>query len=174
KDVTSMKYEIERKAPGETGFKKIGERAGSGSVFATRSHQFTDSLINQQAGSFEYRIHHFMDTTAGADYYLNTITLNLASACVPPVVPVAENGVVLMPNPASNLISLKITTPAAVQNLRIQISDAQGKRVAVQSKSKGAGTVTLPVSISGLSRGKYFVSVYADGVLMATKELLKL
>jgi serine protease AprX len=56
KDVSSMRYEIERRLPGEVNFTKIAERSGIGSNFATpRTHSFSDSMINIPAGQVTYR-----------------------------------------------------------------------------------------------------------------------
>ncbi|HEX8314380.1 MAG TPA: S8 family serine peptidase, partial [Flavisolibacter sp.] len=62
KDVTTMRYEIERKAAGETNFTRIGERQGTGTTFTPRSYQFSDSLVNVQAGTISYRIRQVIDT----------------------------------------------------------------------------------------------------------------
>ena len=64
--------------------------------------------------------------------------------------------------------------PAASSNLLIQVTDAAGHVVAQLTKSKGSGPASLPVSVAHLAKGKYYVSVYNKGVLLGTRELLKL
>lgn len=174
KDAASMKYEIERKAPDETSFTNIGERMGSGSVFGTSYHQYADSLVDKQAGVFQYRIRQVIDTASGTHFYLDTIALNLAASCITPPVATIEKGIILIPNPARESVTIKIATEEAVQNLQLIITDVLGKGVFFKTTNKGTGIITIPVSISNLAKGKYFVSVYTNGKLLATKELLKL
>lgn len=179
KDISTMTYEVERKLPGETTFTKIGERQSTGSTFASRSYQYTDSLINVQAGTLTYRIREIIDTAAStfsADY-TDTVTVNLAASCiitaVNPVLPTGEE-LLLLPNPAHEKFTVKITTPYPVPNLWIRIADAKGSLVSVTKKTKLSGTALFDVPSYQLARGKYFVSVYNGEKLIATKELLKL
>jgi serine protease AprX len=62
KDVSSMKYEIERRIPGQTGFLKIAERKGTGNVFSTASYQLQDGLSGVEKGIVTYRIKQIADT----------------------------------------------------------------------------------------------------------------
>jgi hypothetical protein len=176
KDVSAMKYELERKAPGETGFTKIGEQAGKGNAFANRTYALSDSLINIQAGTISYRIRQIFDTTTAtfAADYIDTITVNLTASCVTTAAN-PQNEVVLVPNPTPrDAFAIKITTTNAIQNLQIRIADMGGKTVHQSTHSKGPGTVLIPISIAGLAKGKYFVSIYGKGQLISTQELLKL
>jgi serine protease AprX len=50
KDIAGMKYEIERKLPGQNNFLKIGERLPTGTVFTNRTHQFSDTTSNLPIG----------------------------------------------------------------------------------------------------------------------------
>ncbi|MFN2458327.1 MAG: S8 family serine peptidase [Chitinophagaceae bacterium] len=178
KDVASMKYEIERKAPGEANFTKVAERFGSGSVFATHVYQLTDTLVNVQAGTISYRIRQVIDTSAASFFadYLDTISVATNSSCITTGIDAVANNIeiILAPNPATNNVSLKVTTLNAVQNLHIRIADAAGKIVASLRESKPAGTTTIPVSIARFAKGKYYISIYNNGNLLATKELMKL
>jgi subtilisin family serine protease len=45
KDVEGMKYEIERKGPGEANYTKVGEQFGTGATFAYHTYTITDTLI---------------------------------------------------------------------------------------------------------------------------------
>ncbi len=179
KDIGTMKYEIERKAPGETSFTKIGERQSTGPVFASRSYQFVDSLINVQAGTITYRIREIIDTAAttfSADY-MDTVTVSLGASCVTTAInPVLPAGVevLLLPNPAREKFTLKMTTPYPVPALVIRITDAKGSIVSILRKTKGSGTTAFDVPSYGLARGKYFVSIYNGEKLIVTKELMKL
>lgn len=137
KDVSTMKYEIERKAPGEISFSKIAQQQGTGSAFAAHSYQYADSLINVQTGIMTYRIRQVIDT-AGASLsadYIDTVTINLAAACnVGPSNNVEE--ISLMPNPAKEKFSIKINTSYPIQNLVIRIINAKGELVVVEKEAK--------------------------------------
>lgn len=179
KDVEAMKYEIERKAPGESGYTRVAERFGTGASFAAHTYTLSDSLANVATGEVSYRIRQIIDTAAAsftADY-IDTLAVNFSSPCLTTGLDPVDgptNSFRLAPNPAHGSVTLKVTTPAPAQNLQIQITDATGKTVAQLSRSKGAGLASIPVSIAHLARGKYYVSVYHKGVLLGTRELLKL
>lgn len=179
KDVGGMKYEIERMLAGQTTFTKIGEQSGTGSSFANHSYQFEDQLTNVLAGTHSYRIRQIIDTavsTFSADY-IDTVTINLTTNCTATgVVPVADNEttILLSPNPAQNQLTVKITTPNAIQNLLIRIFNNKGQEVSVIKKSKTAGTATFDISLMRFAKGKYYVSVYNGNKLIGTKELVKL
>ena len=179
KDISTMKYEIERKGPGETGYTKIAERQSSGINFSARSYSYNDTLINVQAGNISYRIREIIDTataTVTADY-MDTVSVNLSSSCVTTAInPVATltSAIVLMPNPARDRIVLKITTTYPIQNLVIQVSNNKGQVVSVIRNSKSTGTATFELPSAYLANGKYYVSIYNNDKLLETKELIKL
>jgi hypothetical protein len=179
KDVEAMKYEIERKAPGEAAYTKVAERFGTGASFANHTYTLTDSLANIATGAVSYRIRQIIDTATAsltADY-IDTVSVNFSSPCFTtgfnPVDLQAHNFLVV-PNPAHQSFTLKMTTTAPANNLLIQVTDATGMVVMKLAKSKGAGQAAIPVSIAKLAKGKYYVSVYNKGVLLGTRELLKL
>ncbi len=177
--MSTMKYEIERKAPGEPDYKKIGERFGTTSVFSTRSYTYTDTLVNVAAGTTSYRIRQIFDTAAGtftADI-IQSINVSLSSGCITTAInPVTafENDLLLIPNPANNKFAIRITSQNAIPELSIQIMDALGKRIRIINTQKPSGIALIPINISGLARGKYFISIYNKNILIGTRELLKL
>lgn len=179
KDMGAMKYEIERMLAGQTTFTKIGEQAGTGTLFGNRSYQYEDMLTNVLAGTHTYRIRQIIDTAAStfsADY-IDTVTVNLANNCtatgVNPV-PTNETSVIVSPNPSKGDLTIKITTSYAVQNLIILIFDSKGQEVSKLSRSKLSGTVLFDVSLVQFSKGKYYVSIFNGNKLIVTKELVKL
>ena len=172
KDVASMKYEIERKGPGETNFIKISERFGTGTTFSNNDYEFIDDLNNTPAGNITYRIRQIIDTTIAtfSSDYIDTVSINLVQTCVIS----NENIIVLQPNPTRSQASIKISSPAAIQNLQIKITDVLGQTMVTLIQTKQAGTVVIPLPTINIARGKYFVSVYGDGKFIGTRELLKL
>lgn len=179
KDVSTMKYEIERMLPGQTSFNKVGEQPGSGSIFSNHSYQYTDVLNGVSAGTIKYRIRQIIDTalaTFTADY-VDTATVTLTAACAATGVNTINpnNGdISIMPNPAKDQFVLKVTTTTASQNLVVRIVDERGRLISIERKTKPAGTASFTMSVSDLARGKYYVSVFNNDMLIATKELLKL
>lgn len=179
KDMADMRYEIERKLPGATTFTKIGDQAGKGLVFGTNSYQFSDTLINVQAGTISYRIRQIIDATTAtltADY-IDTVNVTLAASCVTtginPVVTLGEE-IVLQPNPAREKFTVKISTTYPVQNLLIRVSNTKGQIVCTERKTKGTGTSSFDFSTYQWASGKYYVSFYNNEKIIATKELIKL
>jgi hypothetical protein len=179
KDVGTMKYEIERKAPGETTFTKIGERQGTGTDFTSHSYQFTDNLVNTEAGLITYRVRQFIDVetaTLTADY-LDTVSVNLVNACkttgINPV-PGSSDEILLLPNPARDQFTLKITTVYPIHHLVINIVNTKGQIIGTAHKSKTTGTATFDFPSYHLASGKYYVTIYNNHQKLATKELLKL
>lgn len=179
KDMSAMKYEIERRAPGQSSYTKIAERFGTGSIFSNQSYQYSDTLVNVQSGTITYRIRQVIDTSATgftADY-IDTVSVSLASSCITTGIdPVTGNGaeVLLIPNPANDQVSLKVSTTNPISNLQIRITDAAGRTVRIIKESKPSGTTIFPINISNLPRGKYFVVLYNNQNLLGTMELLKL
>jgi serine protease AprX len=179
KDMSAMKYEIERKLPGQPGFTKVGEVSGTGASFAQHSYSYDDVLGNASAGTLTYRIRQVLDTATASFFadYTDTVSVNLTTACTATgvnTVNPAENAVTILPNPARSKFSVKITTTYPVQNLVIRLLDAKGQSVSVWSKAKGTGTTTFEFAASQLASGKYFITISNGDKLIATKELLKL
>ncbi|WP_121357390.1 S8 family serine peptidase [Flavisolibacter nicotianae] len=180
KDAKGMRYEIERKAPGETAFSKIGEKAAAGTIFGTQHYQFTDSLINIQAGTLTYRIRQWADTASsvaqGADY-IDTVSVVLASSCITtPVtnVPVSAEEFVVSPNPAIDQIRCRLTTTYPIPQLTLRLVDSKGAIVQVVHTSKLSGTATFELPLRQLAKGSYYVAAYNGEKRIATKEFMKL
>jgi hypothetical protein len=174
KDSKGMKYEIERQAPGETVFTKIGEQDAAGTSFSTQTYQFADSLVNTQAGTITYRIRQVIDTTTGtrtADY-IDTVSVALAATC--PTTPATTEEFTLMPNPAYSKISLRMFTPYAIAALTFRVIDSKGSIVAVQKHNKLPGIATFEFPVSHLAQGKYYLEIIKETTRLATKEFIKL
>jgi serine protease AprX len=174
KDVSGMKYEIERMLPGQSSFTKIAEQNGSGSVFGTRpAYQITDVLSGAGAGTITYRIRQIIDTSATGftAAYIDTLTVNLQGSCV-------DAGLVdvtALPNPTRDLFSVRVTTPTASSAITIRVFSSAGQLVQTVSKSKQAGTAYFDdIYVGRFAAGKYYISVFDGDKLIATKELIKL
>ncbi|HTM91420.1 MAG TPA: T9SS type A sorting domain-containing protein, partial [Flavisolibacter sp.] len=174
KDVSSMKYEIERRIPGQTGFLKIAEQKGTGNIFSTRSpYQFQDVLSGVEKGTVTYRIKQIADTSkAGFTFaYIDTVTINLQATCIDANL----IDVNVFENPVKDQFTVRITTPTASSNIAIRIFSANGQLLSNLNKPKLAGTAFFEnISLLKFSKGIYYVSVYDNDKLVGTKELIKL
>lgn len=182
KDIGAMKYEIERKAPGDPGFIKIGElNPLPGTVLANQGYSFINNLTSGSSGLYSYRIRQIIDT-ASATFtaaYIDTTTINLTSGCVVTGVGGNPNPVKkvisVQPNPVSaGSVTLVVETTYAITNMPIVIYDSKGARVMQFNDSKGSGKKTIELPINNLAKGKYYINVLNGSKTIGTAELLKL
>ena len=172
-DYGAMKYEVERKAPGETNFSKVGElTATTGVSLATHNYQFINTLATGSSGIFSYRIRQIIDTTAAtfAAVYIDTTVATLASSCV-----VVTRVVTIRPNPSmGSTATLIIETTDAIQSMPILVYNMNGRLVQRLQESKGTGIKIIDLSVGKLAKGKYFINVYNKNVLLGTAEFIRL
>jgi serine protease AprX len=171
KDVSSMKYEIERRLPTDTAFIKIGEQTGKGTVFGTRNYQFVDVLNDLPEGDITYRILQVIDTSSSGFMagYIDTIQVTTNTPCSIHVDPV-----MLLPNPAKDQVAVRINMQSPVQNLTVRLFNNKGQLVEDLKRTKGPGAISIDIPLAHLAAGKYYVVVYDGGRILATKELIKL
>lgn len=181
KDVGGMKYEIERKGPGEVNFSKIGELTPTvGVSLATHNYEFVNTLTTGSSGSFSYRIKQIIDTAATTvtSVYIDTTSANLASPCVVTGVVnpgTINNYVVVRPNPSiGSNATLIIETTDAIQTMPILLYNMNGRLVHRLQESKGSGKKIIDLPVSKLPKGKYFINVYNKTVLIGTAEFIRL
>jgi len=175
KDVSAMKYEIERKAPGDINYLKIGNAdPQAGNSLANHSYQFINTLTNITTGTISYRIRQIIDTATAtfAAVYIDTANVVLATACVDPV----NSGELfkVVPTPTNSNASLIVQTSDAITNMPITIHDMKGRLVMRLNKSKTAGRVIIDLPVSVLAGGKYIVTVYNNQKVIGTAEMLRL
>lgn len=180
KAMKDMKFELERQLPGASGFTRIAESFGTGATFANASLQLTDSLFNVQPGTITYRVRLVADTTATNTYadYLDTATTSIAAACrlttgINTVDPNATT-VVIAPNPARDVVNVKLTTAASIRNLQLRIVDGKGRTIKLMNTQAPAGISTHSIPVSTLASGKYYLSLFNGSKLLFTSEWIKL
>jgi serine protease AprX len=178
KDMKAMKYEVERKAPGQSGYSKVGEFAGTGNSFTNRNYSISDSLINITAGTISYRIKQVFDTASAtlAFDYIDTVNVVLNNACmVTAINPVAgsPNKIEILPNPAREKVSIRVNTVYPVSDLNFIFTNNNGQIVAHFKRSKSVGLITFEFPIDNLPAGKYYVLISSGKRLMETHELIK-
>jgi hypothetical protein len=181
KDVGAMKYEIERKAPGETNFSKIGEITPvQRDLLSTNNYEFINTLATGTSGVFSYRIRQIIDTAAASftAVYIDTTVATISSACV--VTGVVNPGtpgnyVTIRPNPAvGNSASLIIETSEAINSMPVVVYDISGRVVIRLQQSKGSGKIIIDLDVSKLAKGSYFIKVYNKNKLVGTAEMMRL
>jgi hypothetical protein len=181
KDISAMKYEIERKGPGEANFTKVGELSpAAGGSLATHNYVFINTLARGSSGSFSFRIKQIIDTASAtfAAVYIDTTVATLASACVITAVVnpgTIGNYVTVRPNPSvGSSATLIIETADAAPTMPILVYDMHGRLVQRLQESKGAGRKIIDIPLSKLAKGKYFINVYNKNVLIGTAEFIRL
>ncbi len=172
KDVSAMKYEIERKTPGDTGYIKIVDvpAAANVSILTTHTYNKIDALADMQTGNFSYRVKQIIDTSESGfkAIYIDTLNLSHTTSCV-------STTIRIIPNPATtNQVSLRIGTENAIQKMNIRFFDMLGQEVFQFSGSKGSGSIRLDLPIQRLPKGKYIASIYDGTHLLVSKEFIKL
>ena len=175
KDYGAMKYEIERKAPGETAYSKIGEMpAQTGNILTRRSYTFLNDISNLNPGVISYRIRQIYDTAVAsfAAVYIDTVNVTLAANCIP--APPGPDKVRIVPNPTSTIANLEVETNYAVTDMPVNIYDSKGRLIHKMQLSKGIGKATYNLPIERWAAGTYYIIVYNSGKIIGTTELIKL
>jgi hypothetical protein len=171
-----MKYEIERKAPGDAGYIKIAEKnAQTGSILTNHSYQIIDTLNDITPGTISYRIRQIVDTAVSAftATYIDTAETYLNTPCTNDTTNIISI-VKIAPNPTNSNASLIIETDYPVSNMSIAIYDMKGSLVTKLNHSKAAGKITFNLPVATLSKGKYIVKVFNGTTAIGTTTLLKL
>jgi hypothetical protein len=180
KDVGAMKFEIERKAPAETGFTKIGELAAqAGSLLATHSYQFNNDLTSGSQGLYAYRIRQILDTAAASFYaaYIDTTTINISSACIVTGTTNPDPNkikVSIQPNPAAGSIAnLVVETPYAITDMPVIVYNSTGEKVYQLKESKGTGKKNIQLNIAAFPKGIYYIRVLKGEQLVGVAEMIR-
>jgi serine protease AprX len=179
KDVGAMKYEVERKAPGENGYTKVGElNPVAGNILANHSYQFDNTLSNVNAGNVSYRIRQIIDTASAsfAAVYIDTVNINNTINCPGTTNPdSAKPQIVVAPNPPSGeTATLIVETSYAIENMSIDVYDMKGRLTIQLSKSKAAGKALIDIPTEKLARGRYIIRVNNGSKTIGKTTLLKL
>ena len=175
KDVSAMKYQVERKAQGDVNYVKIGDvDAQPGNVLANHSYQF-DNMITLPApvGTVSYRIRQIIDTNAAsfAAVYIDTANITPQVTCVPATIEVIFK---VAPTPTNGNATLIVQTSDAITNMPVTIHDMKGRLVMRLNKSKASGRATIDLPVNKLAGGKYIVTIYNDKKAIGTAEMLRL
>lgn len=179
KDMSAMKYEIERKAPGDVTYIKVGELNGQGNLLANHNYQFADSLINVQAGTISYRIRQIVDTATQTftAVFIDSLNVNNASSCIITSVSdpaINADKISIAPNPANDQLNLLVETRSAIASMPVHIYDLKGRLMLQFQKSKSTGKAYFVLPIGKLANGKYVLSVFNQTKVIRSIEFIKL
>jgi serine protease AprX len=180
KDVAAMKYEIERKAPGDVAYVKISEvNPETGDLLSTHIYQTTNTLTNIAAGTVSYRVRQIMDTAAATFYaaYIDTANVTIATACTTTATTdpdITGTKLTVAPNPAGGSTTLIIETNFAIANMPIAVYDMEGRLMLHLQRSKAAGKLSIDLPVNKLAKGKYIIKVNKGTKTIGKTELLKL
>ncbi len=174
KDLASMRYDIERKLPGEITYTKIKTIPATGLTFAAANHQTEDLLNGTMSGLITYRIKQVIDTAAATftAFAIDSATVNLVATGVTDLNN-RSNMMQLFPNPVQSAIALKLNEERAIANISIQIFNAQGQLLLQEQYNKPTGTSIRNINVSRLSKGNYVLILRLNGKKYATKEFVK-
>ena len=83
KDLSTMRYDIERKLPNEPNYSIIKSISAAGIVFSNQTYQYSDVVTNSVVGNIQYRIKQVIDTSnLGFDAYpIDSATVILNNSC---------------------------------------------------------------------------------------------
>jgi serine protease AprX len=181
KDVSAMKYEVERKAPGETVYSKIADiTAQAGTVLSNRTYQYNNDLNNGSVGNYSYRIRQIIDTASAGftAVFIDTTNINISTPCV--VTAVSNPGqtdkqVYIQPNPVTgNTFTLVVETTNAIAQMPVNVFDEKGSLILQLQSSKGSGRKTIELSVQQWPTGKYYIRVMNGSKPLGTAELIRL
>ena len=167
-----MKYQVEKKGPGDANFIKLADvDPQPGNILANHSYQYVATLTSATTGAISYRIRQIIDTATAtfAAFYIDTITPPVV--CVPAI---TDELFKVGPTPTNADAVLIVQTNDAISNMPITIHDMKGRLVMRLNKSKAAGRVTIDLPVGRLAGGKYIVTVYNNQKVIGTTELLRL
>ena len=152
-------FHIERKGETEA-WTEIGFVEGFGTVSRPQSYSFTDANLPFGAGVVTYRLRQV--DFDGSTEYSETINAEVSAPGQPELL-------MPYPNPASNEVTVRYALPRAGK-VALAIYNAIGQRVTtLASSSVEPGQHVLPVDVSSLTSGVYFVRLRAADTILTRK-----
>lgn len=166
KDNKSMKYEIERKIEGDTGFMKIATLNGQSESFNAKSYSYKDLLT---AGSpnkhVVYRIRQY--ATADTSVVLYNYTFQLTEICT------LGDRLVVRPNPFSSYIHIALGTTNSLSKLSVSLTDMKGRTLYRYEGSKQPGNLYIDIPAQAVPAGVYILTVRDSKKIMYSRKIVK-
>jgi hypothetical protein len=164
KDNNAMRYEVERKLPGDTGFIKITAITGKTAGFQLNSYSLNDTLKTISPVTAQYRIKQVIADTS-------IVLSNFSHAVTDPCI-VIQKTFTVGPNPFNGAISLYINYPAPITHLLITLTDTKGSMV-YQYQGTTSGSLGLNIPAERLAAGLYLLTIRDGKKVIFTKKLMK-
>lgn len=145
----NLGFEVQRSVNGSA-YTKIGfvyARSTGGNSITNLNYNFID---NTPTGTVQYYRLRQVDINGQSKYSTVVIVRGDAPNTL------AITGV--YPNPAASVVNLQYSTPVA-EKLSVLITDLNGKPVLQQTVYVGVGNNTLPVNVTALPKGTYFIKL---------------
>lgn len=173
KDVSAMRYRIERKLPGELSFTKIADAAAKPltGILTNHTYNYSNPLDSALAGAITYRIIQVIDTATASftEVLIGTVVIALNSPCQ------LDDLIAISPNPpTSGNAVLLVQTRSEIDPMTILVYDMKGSLVLQTTRSKRFGRTYITLPSSGWAKGRYIIKIYDHGKLLGTTDLLKL
>ncbi|MGV3597413.1 MAG: choice-of-anchor V domain-containing protein [Bacteroidota bacterium] len=139
----------------------------SNGVDGQDSNSWTFDWIAPQAGTgdvvFYGAFNSNFDGHKGDDHtYLSTLRVKEVGTASLPTLPAIVTNVSVYPNPARDYIDVSFT-PTISSAITVDITDLNGKQVALVNPDKQTGSTIKRINIASLSAGNYLVRFRADG-----------
>lgn len=172
KDVESMRYELQRKLPGEPAYTTLQQIVpAAGQTLRNSNYQYTDRLQTNPAGAIAYRVVQWIDTAAATkeSVLLDSVSLLLTDPCITSL----ETSVQVFPNPATNNTRLVINYASLNPALEVVIGDMTGRilrRFQVPLRSTVSSS-DLP--LQAFPKGGYLITVWDEDKKVGTVKLIK-
>jgi uncharacterized repeat protein (TIGR01451 family) len=147
-EVNTVKYQLERKAPGETEFTKIAEIAATRGGTQASDYKYNDPNVSL-GNRYQYRVKQV--ERDGRGYYTNIAVVSLGAKAF---------AATIYPNPAKNVATLSITNPTG-RKVTINLFDVLGKRL-VTFIGAEAQNLVIPLPVQQLQPGTYWIEIIAD------------
>ncbi|MDQ6813910.1 MAG: M36 family metallopeptidase, partial [Bacteroidota bacterium] len=147
-ELNTSTFVVERKAPAQTDFIKIGEVAAAGNSNSTKEYSFSDNTVTSLK-KYQYRIKEV--SKSGEFMYTNIAVIQFGAL---------EFKASVYPNPADNVVNLSIVNPAA-NKITINVFDGIGKKLfTLNGGNSESNLISIPVTY--LKPGTYYIEVNSD------------
>jgi serine protease AprX len=161
----TMKITVERKLSTESNFSTFKVINGTGS-FTNKNLSFAENFVLLQDITASYKIK--IDIAADTSFYVDAFDVNQFETCTPAIDEVKVN-----PNPVSDFANVMISRKATGKMAIVMMSATGQVMYKTNYEQKVAGTYVKFIDMRNMSRGVYFVSVFADDKKIETIQILK-
>lgn len=160
----TMNVVIEKKLAGQTAYTTFKTFTGIAG-FTTKPLTFTDFFEPKNGDVVNYRVR--LDIATDTSFYLSTITVNVPGICVNPIDEVKIN-----PNPIVDVANI-IVSRATATKISILVTNAAGQKSYETTYQQSSGPFIKTIDMKSMSKGIYFITVFADDKKITTRKVFK-